>query len=237
MYNQEDLFIDDQSCIDIGLYPAELPGISVPARQYNETTIPGRDGVFYEDLGTFDDIVQSVKFNFRSKKGQTVDTTFRYFRSLLRKARTYAKQSDPTVFYKIKKVTIGNLSRGTALTIGTFDCEFILEPYAYLQVGTVDYPIEKVVNNLYDECHPIYILKGQGACILKINGKSMECNVSGELYIDTELRLSYRSNGERVNSNVSGNYDDLYLHSGLNSIKVSNSFIELRVIPNWRYEP
>ncbi|WP_297238122.1 hypothetical protein [uncultured Faecalicoccus sp.] len=237
MYNREDLFINDQSCINIGLYPAELPGISVPARQYNETTIPGRDGIFYEDLETFDDINQSVKFNFRARKGQTVDTSFRQYRRFLRNAKTYAKQSDPTVFYKIKKVTIGDLSRGTSFTIGTFDCEFVLAPYAYLQTGAVEYPIQKVVNNPFDVCHPIYILKGNGSCNLIINGKSMKCNVSGKLFIDTELRLAYRSNGEWVNSSVSGNYEDLYLQSGLNSIKVTNSSILLRVIPNWRYEP
>lgn len=236
-WNKEDIFLDQQSCIRTGLYPAEVPKISVSNRQYRETDIPGRDGIFYEDLETYEDLTQTIKFNFRARKGHTVDETFRSFRRMIRKSKTLAKQSDNTVFYKIKKVSIGELDRGTSYTIGTFDVEFTLDPYAYLRSGSYPLALDRVKDNKYDLCKPIYILNGEGNCDLTVNGKVMKCNVSDNLYIDTDLMLAYRKDGNIVNSEISGNYEDLWLEHGMNSITVSNSSIKLTVIPNWRYEP
>lgn len=232
----EDIFLDHRSCIDIGLYPVKPPTIVSPSRQYNEQEIPGRDGKFYEDLGTYEDITLTVEFNFRSRNKKTVDQFFREYKRIIRKAKVFSKQSDPTVFYKIKKTEIGELDRGTSNSIGTFSVDFTFDPYAYLLDGVVPLNYKRVTWNEYDESKPIYILSGEGRCTLTVNGKSLECNCTDTIYIDTDLELAYREDKSWVSQMVKGYYDELYLIPGKNTISITQGF-DLKVIPNWRYEP
>ena len=76
---RDDIYLDYRSCIKMGLFPVKPPVIPTAKKQYNEVTIPGRDGIFYEDLGTYDDIVLPVEFNFQSKKKNAIRQISMYF--------------------------------------------------------------------------------------------------------------------------------------------------------------
>lgn len=229
---KDDLYLNGKSCIKIGMFPVKPPIIPTAKKQYKEHTIPGRDGIYYEDLGTYDDITLPVQFNFMSKD-KSVDQRFRYYRRILSMAKEFRRESDPDMFYKIKKIEIGDLDRGTSETIGTFQCDFTFDPYAYLMAGTKKMTVKSVEYNEYDLCHPIYILIGEGNCILNVNGKTASCNVSGTVYIDTDLRLCYREDNSWVNTSLTGDYEDLYFNHGKNIITHSDGF-DIRIIPNWR---
>ena len=57
-------------------------------------------------------------------------------------------------------------------------------------------------------------------------------NVGQNLTIDTDRMIAYRSDGTLNNTQVTGNYEDMYLLNGENEISFSGG--ELKVIPNWR---
>lgn len=229
---RDDIYLDYRSCIKMGLFPVKPPVIPTAKKQYNEVTIPGRDGIFYVDLGTYDDIVLPVEFNFQSKK-KTVDERFRYYRSVLFNVKELMRDSDPDMYYRIKKIEIGNLDRGTSNTIGTFQCDFTLDPYAYLRTGKKKMTPNRVKFNRYDLCHPIYVITGEGVCQIKVNGNTASINATDTVYIDTDLHLCYRDDGTWVNTSLTGYYEDLYLKHGTNELSFSSGF-DVRIIPNWR---
>ena len=72
----------------------------------------------------------------------------------------------------------------------------------------------------------------EGMCTLTVNGNTMTANVGQNLTIDTDRMIAYRSDGTLNNTQVTGNYEDMYLLNGENEISFSGG--ELKVIPNWR---
>ena len=82
-------------------------------------------------------------------------------------------------------------------------------------------------------CHPIYKISGNGTCILTVNGKNMSATVGQNLTIDTDLMIAYRTDGDINNIAVTGNYEDLWLQEGENTISITSGY-DLSIIPNWR---
>lgn len=98
--------------------------------------------------------------------------------------------------------------------------------------GTREYDIKDVLWNQYLTCHPTYKITAEGMCTLTVNGNTMTANVGQNLTIDTDRMIAYRSDGTLNNTQVKGNYEDMYLLNGENEISFSGG--ELKVIPNWR---
>ena len=61
----------------------------------------------------------------------------------------------------------------------------------------------------------------------------MTANVGQNLVIDTERELAYREDGTLSNTAISGDYEELFLQEGENSVTITEGF-ELKIIPNWR---
>ena len=93
--------------------------------------------------------------------------------------------------------------------------------------------IADVLYNPYALSKPIYMITGEGMCTLTVNGKSVTANVGQNLTINTDLMLAYRKDGTMMNTAVTGDYEDLWLNSGENSITITSGF-SLAIIPNWR---
>lgn len=58
-------------------------------------------------------------------------------------------------------------------------------------------------------------------CTLTVNGNTMTANVGQNLTIDTDRMIAYRSDGTLNNTQVTGNYEDMYLLNGENEISFS----------------
>lgn len=117
--------------------------------------------------------------------------------------------------------------------IGNFTANFkTLDGLQYLVDGTREYDIKDVLWNQYLTCHPTYKITAEGMCTLTVNGNTMTANVGQNLTIDTDRMIAYRSDGTLNNTQVKGNYEDMYLLNGENEISFSGG--ELKVIPNWR---
>ena len=111
--------------------------------------------------------------------------------------------------------------------------KFICSPFEYIAEGKEFRSPKDVYFNPYDLSHPEYKITGEGICTLTVNGKTMKANIGQNLTINTDLMLAYREDGSIMNTSVTGDYEDLYLKPGENSISVSSGF-SLTVKPNWR---
>ena len=73
-----------------------------------EYDIPGRDGKYFEDLGTYDDITFNVNFNFKERR-EYLNKTFRDYKRMIRKSKTLMMMDDSEIFYKKLHLLINSL--------------------------------------------------------------------------------------------------------------------------------
>lgn len=219
----------------LNVYAKERPNIPPAKRRVKEIEIPGRDGKVDKYDGGYEPTEITMKFNFKDKDEDKLNARWRKIqRWLSTKNSKLIFSDDPEVFYRIRRVDLGEMER-TSARIGNFTAVFVTDDgLAYAQEGTKEYLPEEVKKNIYGLSHPVYKITGEGNCVLKVNGNKMSANVHKNMIIDTERILAYNEAKELQNAMVAGKYDDLYLMQGDNEIEISPGF-ELKVIPNWRY--
>ena len=208
--------------------------ISSPAAEPNleEVKLSGRDGTIYRWDGTYKSTQIKIPFNYIGPAERWNDR-WRMIKQWLSVRNTTLRFSgDGDFFYRITYTSLDENERTTE-RIGNFTATFnTLDGLQYLMSGQMEYPYKEVEWNPYIECHPIYKITAEGMCELNVNGKIMTANVGQNLTIDTNRMIAYRSDGTLNNTKVSGNYEDLYLKPGENSIDFTGG--TLVVVPNWR---
>lgn len=218
---------------EIGLVITKRPAVPSTERIYKVHTIPGRNGKIYESEDCVEDIKIEISMGLHSDEDSWMEKYRNSRRWLLKEGNHKLILSDDSeYFYKVKSVTIGKVKRNYR-KIGEFVAVFTCDGYQYLISGENEYSKKDVSYNPYEKSCPIYILVGEGVCDLCVNGKTMKANISGNLTIDTERMISYREDGTLKNTSVKGNYEELYLLPGDNTIEITDGF-SLSVIPNWR---
>lgn len=211
----------------------ERPNIPSPVIRDTEIKIPGRDGVLYSCERTVEDIEILVKMNFSGEPQEWFERIGLIKAWLLQKRGQKLKFEDDTeYFYRTKKVELSEFEREQR-KIGRFTATFFCSGYHYLETGDREYAMEKVLYNPYCIAHPVYIIEGEGVCILKVNDIDIRVNVGQNVTIDTERMISYRKDGTIANTAITGDYEDLYLNPGINKMEISEGF-GMRIIPNWR---
>jgi phage-related protein len=229
MYTSYDVLIDNTSCFAHGIYPVKRPSIPSPKKRYRSYDILDKDGKAYIDTGMYEDVDLSIEFNYMTEPNLWHEA-FREAKRILLSGTTLRLSDDQNVFYKIKKVEVGDNQRSTR-TIGKFTATFTLDPYSYFTHGK--YPCDIVngkVYNKYDRSKPIYKLTGTGGGYIRVNGAVCQFNQS--VIIDCDKKQAF-VNGEALNSAITGRYEKLELIYGINTIEVSSSYT-LELIPNWR---
>ena len=218
----------------IGVFLKERPPIPAARRRKEEYEIPGRDGTLTYTKSDYEKEEIKLKFNFISKSEQDWNNKAEKAKEWLLSGGTQLIFSDdPDHFYKVTAVEIDTIDRPSA-RVGTFTVKITFESgLRYLLSGTKEIAYTAAKNNPYLLCKPIYKIIGEGVCTLTVNGKKVTANVGQNLTIDTELIMAYRTDGTLQNTAITGNYDDLYLIPGLNTISVTPAFT-LKIIPNWR---
>ena len=219
------------NCSGFGIIPERRPSVPAPEIRVTETEIPGRDGVLVETDGCFGTITIPVEFNYLVPPDKWMEA-YRKAKRWLTGAGWLVLGDDQECMYKVLYVKIKDTER-TSRRLGKFTAEFTCDPYSYLVSGQQSYSIPDVLYNPYMISHPIYRISGTGSCTLTVNGKTMKVTVNQEITIDTERMIA--NNAQMVNQSnlLVGNYEDLYLQEGDNTITVSTGFT-LNVIPNWR---
>ncbi len=212
---------------------AYRPDFPAPEPRYTDTQVPGRDGALTEFDGTYSDIAVDVEMNYITNP-QNWHAAWREVKRYLLKGgiRELRFSDDLSFYYKCKKVVLGTNEREFRHT-AAFTATFTLAPYEYLADGKERYPYQVCAFNRYELCKPIYFITGEGMCTLTVNGNEMTANVGQNLTIDTDLQLAYRTDGALQNTEVTGNFDELYLLPGENTISATDGF-DLKIQPNWR---
>ena len=207
------------------------PSIPAPELEQDLVEIPGRDGAMTSRIKRYLPIVIPIEMNFMESEDRWAEA-YRRAKRWLRGSGRLEQSDDDEWFFKVLKVQIIDSER-TSKKIGGFTAEFTCDPYQYRKDGARAYNIGSVINNLYDECHPIYVITGTGTATLTVNGHTMSIGVSGKAYIDTDLQIAYDNTDQLINTSAVGDYEELYLQEGANTITISEGF-SLKVIPNWR---
>lgn len=219
---------------DIGLVVEHRPSIPGSVERIEEIEVPGRDGYLYRRDGTVDAVEIPIELAFYTQDENLWMQKFREITAWLYGSveRKLYLSDDPDWFYKVKKVEIADNVERILWNGGRITATFTCDGYAYSVVGEST-AVNDYTNN-YDLCHPLYVLTGDVLATLTINGQQVKINVGGEVTIDTDLQIAYRSNGSLANTDMQGYYEDMWLNPGENTISVSGSGVNLAVYPRWR---
>lgn len=212
---------------------ATRPNIPATQRRVTTYSIPGRDGELYDYEDAVEDIGIKVKFGFFCKP-ELWGNRFRGAKQWLlgNKQGQLILGDDPDIFYKVKNVIVGTAEREVK-DIGEFEVTFVCDGCQYIRAGQSEYDVSEVLQNPYWISKPIYIITGEGICVLSVNGNDMTANIGQNITIDTGRMIAYRLDGTVENTSVTGDYEELYLNPGENEISITEGF-ELKIIPNWR---
>lgn len=225
--------IGNETDVSNRIYVMRRPNVPSPEYRFTEKTIPGRDGTILIDEGSIEDIEFEIEFNFLGKPDEWFSIFRRAKKWLLQKGERELKFfDDPFFFYVIKKVTIETAER-VCYEIGRFTAKFVCKGTQFYDSGKEEFECANLRENPGIESHPIYKLSGSGTCTLTVNGATMTANVTDNLIIDTERMIAYKADGTLANTAVKGDYEDLYLQPGENTVSVSSGFT-CKIIPNWR---
>ena len=210
--------------------------IDIPAakQRKEKITIPGRDGDYYLQEDTWEDIEIKVEMNFRCEDPDGWNAKWRFIKEWLRGSGILRTSDDPNYQYRVKKISIEKVERPLRRQ-GKFRAAFLCDPYQYLISGSNFESVKNGVlrNPLNYNAYPIYKILGEGVCDLTVNGYTISANVGQNLIIDTERQLTYREDGTLQNTAIAGEYTELILHPGRNEIMITEGFV-LDVQPNWR---
>lgn len=221
----------------LGVYAVQRPDIPTPKKRIEKKTIIGRDGILTIDDGSFEEISFAVECNFMASSSKSFGDCCRRIRSWI-----YSNQQsellfndDANYFYKTQIIEISDIKR-TSRRIGLFTLNCTCNPFVYLSIGKQAIDISPVLVNLYYQCKPIFKLYGEGVFKITVNGSQFIINVAQNATVDSELMLIYREdNGTLINQYSTGNFEDLWLKNGNNSISVSMpNKGTAKIIPNWR---
>lgn len=228
-------FIDqnDKKSSDHFIYFETYPSIRLGQEQKEKKTVPGRGNVWIQ-TGTYSDTEISMTLDV-NVLGKDIDRMEAYAQAhlLLANLEEITFCDAPDFFYKVRSVSIGSVGQ-YADNAGDFIVTLTCAPGVFIKQGTFEQSVENVLLNSYSLSHPEYHISGEGACTLTVNGNEIKANVGQNLTIDTERMIAYREDGTLLNTTVSGDYEDLYLAHGENTIEITEGF-ELKVVPNWRY--
>lgn len=222
-----------KTCQELGIVVKERPNIPAPEYDSETYTIPGRDGDLYQTQDTIRDITISIVMGYVCHPSEWQER-FRLARKWLldRSDMRLYLDDDPGYYYRVKKVTVGSSAREVR-EFGEFTADFVCAGYQYAKLGDRVITAEEAEENPFDICHPDYIITGSGDCTLTVNEKTVTALVNGNLTINTDLMLAYQEDGTPKNTSITGEYEDLYLQPGHNTIKITSGF-NLKVIPHWR---
>lgn len=226
MFNLE---YNEKNLSEYKIFVKELPAFP-PAKEKIITQNVSGFGLICEYTGEFEPTEFSVQLNYIGKKENWFET-FSELQNCLSKGGNLIFSNAPDYYYRVAKVEIGENQMLTE-KIGVIDVVFTTrDGLRYLKSGLTEHDTEEITLNPYLTSKPTYILRGSGMFELCVNGNKFTGMCEGKIVIDTEKQIAFKEN--LLNTSVKGEYDELHLKHGVNTIEISEGF-ELKTIPNWR---
>mgnify|MGYP005787345419 FL=1 len=216
---------------DYKIHVEKRPSIPGKKEKIDYIEIAGREETVADRKKFYEDVEIEVECSFKEMQKDWIQKV-REIKRWLRGSGELKFTDSADSFWKVKEIEIDGFERPLR-KYGIFQVLFICSPFEYLVEGQMKMDIKEASYNPYEVSHPIYHITGEGYCILIVNGKTMNANVGQNLTIDTERMLAYREDGTLQNTQVTGDYEDLYLQPGENTITITSGF-DLKIVPNWR---
>lgn len=226
-----DISFKNENCKKYGIIPVRRPSIPAPERKIREVEIPGRDGVLIIDNKKYNPITIPIDFNFLVPPDKWGDT-FRKAKRWLTGNGELLMSDDTEGFYKVYYCKITSTER-TSRKVGNFTADFVCDPYFYFTEGKKEIVVSGDVYNPGMECAPLYRISGEGNCTLTVNGYEFSMDIGQEIIIDPERMISYKSDNTDANTDVTGDYERLYLIEGDNMVTATAGFT-VNMMPRWR---
>ena len=199
-------------------------------------TIPGRNGTliskgYYRASATISVTMALVADEGFTSGVSKYKQAYRQVMSWLQGSGKLIIGDSADSFYEVQKVEISTDER-VILRYGNIEALFTVYPYEFLNSGDTGISGGTIVNTA-DKASPLYKITGSGSGSLTVNNNVMTYSVDGELYIDTRRLIAYDSQGRNCSNNISGDYTQLRLVNGSNSVSASAG--NLTVYPKWGY--
>ena len=220
-----------KNCSDYGIVVEKYPSLFIPVKSFEKVNIAGNDKAEYRE-GTYEPITLSIECYLKDRSPQKVREISKWLNS--KSEGKLILGNDPNFYYNARIINAIPINKVINL-FGRFVIQFECEPFVYSleeEVITITSNTE-IENKGITVSKPIYKVYGSGAT-LKINNKEFNIySINDYIEIDTELMECYKENIS-MNTNVKGNYTDLWLEEGKNTIEISGA-TKVEITPKWRY--
>lgn len=210
---------------DKGIIINKMPVIPKPAKRIEKTVIPGRNGVLYEDDGTYETVVIQIECSIIE------ECDIYEIKKWLEGEGELILSTSPSVFYK---ANIINQIDYTSIVnkIYTFPLEVELQPFAYsiekfTQIFNSGESLSFNIDNATADIFPYIKVVGEGQINLTINNNTMVLNVEDYIELDCELQIAHK-NYEAADDKAKGEFFKLI--QGENIISILGNYNSLEII-------
>lgn len=214
-----------------GLLISVLPPITKPKQRTTVEEIDGRDG----------DIVTTLGYSAYDKEIEIglygdfdIDDVITFFNG----SGTVTFSNEPDKYYNYQ--ILNQIDYEKLIRFKTAKIKMHVQPFKYSAVeGTRTFTIttqeEITINNSGNYVSkPVVTINGTGTINLNVNGYEVLVINLGEsantVTIDTANMEAYNQNtGQLMNRDVTGDYDNLYLNAGSNTISWTGSITQIQI--------
>ena len=221
----------DKNCNDFGIVVEKYPSLFIPVKTFEKVNIAGNDKAEYRE-GIYEPITLSIECYLKDRSPSKIREISKWLNS--KSEGKLILGNDPNFYYNARIVNAIPINKVVNL-FGRFIIQFECEPFVYsLEEEVITITENTEIENLGTTLSkPIYKVYGSGAT-LKVNNKEFNIySINDYIEIDTELMECYKDNIS-MNTNVKGNYADLWLKEGKNTIEISGAS-KIEITPKWRY--
>jgi len=224
---------DDGTGFEHGVYLTEDPAIPSAQREIVTTSVPGREHGSLTELGGWLDSKITLTLGAYSKT--ELKANLRAVVGWLYSAKEIAFNDDEKFFYKVKTITISDVTNQLGL-FGSFTVDMVIDPFIYQRARTLESLTSsyEIYNLTTIESEPTFVLYGDGDVALTINGIDLTVKgVQKSIIIDSQRMMAYNPlNSVNLEENMIGEFPKLAL--GRNDISVTNA-TSFDLKPNWRW--
>ena len=208
--------------------------IPTPEQDVEHVDIKGRNSSLTKKYG-FKDIPLPVDFYFYETT--SFKEAFRRAKIKLFNAKTLMVTDDPSVYYKIKSISIED-AENAVLEIGVFRVNFTLSPFQYeIDVATQTITSQTTLTNDGYESEPYIKVHAAGTGKIYINDQVVAIkDINGFIELDSEIMNAYRKTDgyiTNLNNHMIGDFP--VLAHGKNVIKFDGAITKLEINPRWRW--
>lgn len=234
---------NNQSPEDFGAYVIRRPSIPAPQLRGDWIAISGRDGSFLDTDGTYENLQIDIELNFIRQRADQYPARSRELKRWLisdDSQRLLYFSDDADMGYRVKQASLPEIER-VARRGGRATASFVCDPYTYYIEGLNRMSASAARQNpgTVNAWPVLYIdATNAGTINFTVNGGIFTFPVTaGETYLDTEKKIVVGSDGSVINGQTTGDFADLVLVPGANTISVTGSSgltFTAEIEPRWR---